>query len=100
LEILPQKCTIFGKLTMKIRHFWKILPWNKIFSENLPFYGNFSMEIGTLGLLLCINGSIDRMLSGQVKWANFSNITAVNWLEWPLAMPKVSSSNPAKTFII
>jgi hypothetical protein len=26
LEILPQKCTIFGKLTMKIRHFWKILP--------------------------------------------------------------------------
>jgi hypothetical protein len=67
----------------KMSHFLKIyhenktylenLPRNKIFSENLPFYGNISMEIGTLGLLLCINGGIYRMLSKQVNIGNVSN---------------------------
>jgi hypothetical protein len=68
---------------MKTSHFWKIyhesntflesLQRNKIFLENLPFYGNISMEIGTLGLFPCINGDIDRMLCSKVKIGQFFN---------------------------
>jgi hypothetical protein len=43
---LPQKCAIFGKFTIKIRKFWEIYLKNM---ENLPFYRNISIQVGTLG---------------------------------------------------
>jgi hypothetical protein len=52
---------LFGKFTMKMSHFWKIYHENnKILgiyhknTENLPYYGNISLEIGVLGKFPCI----------------------------------------------
>jgi hypothetical protein len=43
----------FGKFTMS---FWKMK--QKQILENLPFYGNISMEIGIMGKFPCIYGTM------------------------------------------
>jgi hypothetical protein len=48
---------MFGKFTMKIRHFWEIYHKNKV---RLSFYGNISMEIGDLGKFPCTYGDMSR----------------------------------------
>jgi hypothetical protein len=56
---------IFGKFTMKMRNFgkftvsfWKIYHEKKQILENLPFYGNISMEIGIMGKFPWIYGTM------------------------------------------
>jgi hypothetical protein len=45
----------FGKFTV---NFWKIYHEKKQILENLPFYGNISMEIGIMGKFPWIYGTM------------------------------------------
>jgi hypothetical protein len=54
---LPWKKDIFGKFTMKMRNFGKFTMKKQIL-ENLPFYGNISMEIGIMGKFPWIYGTL------------------------------------------
>jgi hypothetical protein len=57
----------FGKFTTKMSHFGKFYHG---FLEKLPFYGNISMEIDTLGKVPWINGNMPRGGGRQVKILN------------------------------
>jgi hypothetical protein len=49
------------------------------FLENLPIYGNISMEIGTLGKFPGINGNMTRGGGRQVKIEHILNSHGSQW---------------------
>jgi hypothetical protein len=54
--------------------------------ENLPLYGNTSMEIGTLGKFPCIYGDMPREGEKSGNFFRYLTVMVVKKLQRPLAM--------------
>jgi hypothetical protein len=71
------------------KNFWKIYHENKIFLVNIPFYGNISKELGTLGISPFDYGDMPRDGGKSGKNVSNSTVNAVKGFDQSLSKPSL-----------